>query len=263
MPVDGLDPGTGLKFDPRDVTMASKIDLTWVDPALQADMERAGTYLAPQQVPFCGHEQALVAVQGKRERWSWVDAELAPIFRWCWRNGIALVWGCEGMTHEFPWSELDFDTHDDLVRFLDTVVPFDETPGSRYDFAFGRASRQPENCERRWHLVARPSERLYEEDGVERVGHGIDYTLRIPPPDLEWVATVTPLPPEPVDTRMTRRSRGATLDLAEEIAKVDLNGPTRTTGPTLDDLLRAQAWKEAEAQRRRQGREGPTGPTSG
>ncbi len=48
--------------------MAPRTDLTWVDPELQDDIMKVGNYIAPKDIPLCGHPRLLVGVQGEQER---------------------------------------------------------------------------------------------------------------------------------------------------------------------------------------------------
>ncbi len=192
----------------------------------------------------CGHDQQLVGVAGVQDQLRWVDVMIAPVVRACWRVGIDVFWACDGGTPAEPWAELNFEDEVGVQAFLNGALPVDEGEGSLYDIALGEGSLRAANRERRWHLTVRSF--------PEGLSHHLVYQLRIPPPDLEWLAHVSPEPPAAsrsgsIMPSRPRRDREWTkgFDLASAVAEQpDRDDQPTGKGELLDRLLAAAAGSE-------------------
>ncbi len=230
-----------------------RIDLTWVDEALHERVHREGSYSSANDVSFdCKHLRVLVGVDSPEVRVGWVDAELAPVVRACWRAGATVTFACEGGTPDTVWAELDFDEAEHLIAFLDAALPYDETPGSAYDRAVGDGAQAPENRERRWHVRTYFFPRF---DGASS-SHGLGFTLRIPPPDLPTLRSVHPKPIRTPSQRSRSRRKDASarwvreFDLGAAIARLPEEERPGGGAAAFDRLLMAQSEQDLRRVRR-------------
>lgn len=73
------------------------------------------------------HPTKLIAVGDQQAE---VDVELAPLIEQMWRTGICTMMCCQETDPGIAWIE--FDSIDDLMRFLNLVVWYESEPDSLY-----------------------------------------------------------------------------------------------------------------------------------
>lgn len=73
------------------------------------------------------HPTKLVAVGDQQAE---IDVELAPLIEQMWRAGISTMMCCQETASGLAWIE--FDSIDDLMRFLNLVIWYEPEPESLY-----------------------------------------------------------------------------------------------------------------------------------
>tara|TARA_R110002049_G_scaffold4601_5_gene32473 strand:- start:662486 stop:662992 length:507 start_codon:yes stop_codon:yes gene_type:complete len=74
-----------------------------------------------------------------------IDVELAPLIEQMWRVGISTMMCCQETDPGIAWIE--FDSVEDLMKFLNLVVPYDPNPESLYSRVnWQRTAVDPADC---------------------------------------------------------------------------------------------------------------------